>query len=385
MQILSPVAMEYMVVDREHSCIDETCDHDEANQVPVTRSNPLTARVGDIVALEDLLFVPENGFVPEPLFDLSISSPSSTVSLVLHCGNYLPGLHELIDGCRAGDIVSNVSIDAGWGQRRLDLIFSVPISKLQQQLDGKSIHVGMSLRLKGGIDVIITDIIDDGTTIVLDANPPLAGTSYLCSFKVISIHRSNSCGSDTSSWQHDDTDRYQVATFALGCFWGAELAFMRTEGVVGTRVGYSQGTTSHPTYEDVCRGHTQHRESIQVIYDASIVSYETLAHVAISRLQSNLGSTSVYGLHDLFRERDKADSDDQDESKQYRYGFYYHSIKQRDIAKGILSLTDDGIRFDIEVREASTFWKAEEWHQQYLYKGGQSARKGALETIRCYG
>jgi peptide-methionine (S)-S-oxide reductase len=350
-----------------------------------------TARSGDIITLKNLQFIPEHGFVPEPLFDTCCPD----VALVLDWGNYLPGLHALLDGCCVGDVVTNVSVDAGWGARRSDLVFRVPITKLQSYLPDSGPALGLALRLKGGIDVVITEILD-GEVIVIDANPPLAGTSYACSFEVVAIDRWEGarCGDDCISTCNnvDAYDgqkherRYQMATFALGCFWGAELAFMRTEGVVGTRVGYSQGKTNgRPTYEEVSSGRTGHRESVQVIYDSQIVSYEALVQIALSRLHATQGYNSVYDLQRLYRIRNNADDDD-DETKQYRNGFYFHSMEQRDMIDRILKQEgDSGARFEIEVLEASTFWNAEERHQQYLYKGGQDARKGAKQPIRCFG
>jgi peptide-methionine (S)-S-oxide reductase len=154
---------------------------------------------------------------------------------------------------------------------------------------------------------------------------------------------------------------------------------MRVPGVVGTRVGYTQGIVSNPTYESVCTGKTHHREAIMVVYDPDIVSYEALLRVAMARLASTKTSSNASPSKmylDMF--------DDMDEkmNPQYRHGFYYHSEKQREIAERELKLSNP---YDIELKKAAVFYDAEETHQQYLLKGGQSARKGAKETIRCYG
>jgi len=166
--------------------------------------------------------------------------------------------------------------------------------------------------------------------------------------------------------------RYQAASFGLGCFWGGELRFMRVPGVVGTKVGYSQGVTKDPTYEQVCTGHTKHRESVMVVYDSTMVSYRELVMVAQERLKTI--SKPNFDIPRLFEEG----------SEQYRYGFYYHSEGQRKVAEDFPS---DSKRCGgyVEVLRAQIFYDAEEMMQQYLYKGGQSARKGAKEEIRCYG
>jgi peptide-methionine (S)-S-oxide reductase len=309
-------------------------------------SSPRRAQLGDIVTVQ-LDLRPEN-FVPEPLFDTT-----GRIQLVLGWGNYLPGLHELIKGCTQGDSVKNVSIDAGWGKSRQDLIIRFPKRKILEL--GVKLRVGSSLRLKGGIQVLVKEIEQDH--VVLDANPPLAGTSYSCSFTILDI-------------EDRENSKYQQATFALGCFWGAELAFMRRDGVVGTKVGYSQGITTNPTYYQVCEGNTQHREAVQLIFDTTKVSYQELVQLALERLSQ---TDTVYDLGSLF---------DQD-ATQYKHGIYYHTPEQKTWAQSALE-TNRRVR-RVELLDATTFYDAELQHQQYLYKGGQSARKDAKASIRCYG
>ena len=335
---------------------------------------------GDIVTI-DLQLVPENGLVPEPLFD-----QTGTITFVVGWGNYLPALHELVKGKRIGDRVQNISVDAGWGNRNPDLVMELPISKLKrfEMEDGTLPPVGSILDLPGGVQLTIVQMNKGKETVVVDANPPLAGASYACTFTVLNVENlpaeavTNNDSAEDSSRRN--SSRYEVSTWALGCFWGAELAFMRTFGVVGTRVGYTQGIVSNPTYEAVCTGKTHHREAIMVVYDPEIVSYNDLIQVAIDRLAAtkvptNSSPTQMY--LDMFSE----DADEKT-NKQYRHGFYYHSKEQRETAERELSKNNP---YEIELKKAAIFYDAEEYHQQYLLKGGQSARKGAKETIRCYG
>jgi len=355
----------------------------EASQAIMSLSNNVAirrpAQLGDIVTI-DLQMVPEHGYVPESLFDTS-----GIVTFVLGWGNYLPGLHQLVQGLSAGETLEQVSVDAGYGARRDDLLLEVPRTKLRQLLqkqqkqqeDDESLswHVGMSLTLPGNIAVSIHQMGDE--TVILDANPPLAGTSYACSLQVIQVESPPS----TDLINDDTTTRipqspYHVASFALGCFWGAELAFLRLPGVVGTQVGYSQGTTVSPTYEQVSSGTTQHREVTMVIYDSRIVSYEQLLCIALERLEQ---TTSSLELHQLFQQQD-----DDEDSYQYKHGFYFHSARQEKSARECLKESKNS-RFGIELLPCATFFKAEEYHQQYLFKGGQSAKKGSKETIRCFG
>jgi peptide-methionine (S)-S-oxide reductase len=155
---------------------------------------------------------------------------------------------------------------------------------------------------------------------------------------------------------------------------------MRKLGVVGTRVGYTQGIVNNPTYEAVCTGKTHHREAIIIIYDPEILTYTELLQVALERLAATkvpMSSTPSDMYLDMFSE----DSDERT-SKQYRHGFYYHSEEQREIARRELEVSNP---YDIELKKAAAFYDAEEYHQQYLLKGGQTAKKGAKETIRCFG
>jgi peptide-methionine (S)-S-oxide reductase len=320
------------------------------------------ARVGDVVTVD--LNLQAVDFVPDSLFDRS-----GSIAFVLGWGNYLPGLHELVEGCAVGDVVQNVPIDAGWGDRQDDLIFRVPTSKLGNVARTGPLKVGTSLHLRGGVEVHVTELHDN--EVVLDANPPMAGASYSCSFTVQNIepvpqHRT------VYHATNDEESRIEVATFALGCFWGAELAFLRVQGVVGTKVGYSQGITRDPTYEKVCSGGTQHREAVMVVYDANVVSYAILLDVAMERLAV---TTSSYDTYRMFEQ--------DEDSRQYKHGVYYHNPEQQRLAHEFSESSNN--RFGIELLMASTFYDAEEDHQKYLYKGGQSARKGAKETIRCFG
>lgn len=343
----------------EIMCIITASEHHE-----ITKKNshllrgaeaPRIASSCDVVTLQWDLFEAENGFVAESLFDRE-----GVVRFVLDGGNFLPGIHELVHNLRVGDRVQEVSIDAGYGASRKDLLFRLPRSKVEKLLTNKRIDdvkVGDALHLKESLNVTVTAIQlrqnDAEPTLVLDANHPLAGSSYLCSFTVLNIEHQSS---------------FDVATFAMGCFWGGELAYQRQRGVVGTRCGYTQGITDNPTYEEVSKGATQHREAVQVLYDPKEVSYQELVELALSRLYD------IPLLERMFQQ------DDEMASSQYRHGIYHHCESQRQIAEQ--AIDNDG---SIELLPAAKFWPAEDYHQQYLYKRGQSARKGAKEPIRCFG
>jgi peptide-methionine (S)-S-oxide reductase len=143
---------------------------------------------------------------------------------------------------------------------------------------------------------------------------------------------------------------------------------MREPGVVGTGVGYTQGQIEQPTYEQVCSGTTGHTEAIVVTYDPALVTYERLGQLAMERLGENRYLRNQVG---------------NDKGTQYRHGIYYHTQEQKKIAEGIISSYGEDCQ--TECLPAQKFYFAEDYHQQYLLKGGQSARKRDSSVIRCYG
>jgi len=322
---------------------------------------------GDIVEI-DCTLLPEGDFIPEPLFDgivLDAEDPPRRLSFVLGEGNYLPGLHDLIMEMEVGSTEKDVSLDAGWGSWNPALKASISFESLQGSgLDSSQIKVGTELLLSSGLKAVVTEVSEDEFEI--DANPPLAGASYLATVKLLKAE----AGPKEFEYQPkaNADSKYQVATVALGCFWGAELAFMREPGVLGTKVGYTQGEKKDPTYQEVCSGQTGHTEACQVIYDSDKVSFDRLVHLAMDRLGENKYLLNQVG---------------NDKGTQYRHGIYYHNDEQKSIAEEIVkSFGEDCVT---EVLPASKFYDAEIYHQQYLLKGGQSARKGDPSTIRCYG
>ena len=163
------------------------------------------------------------------------------------------------------------------------------------------------------------------------------------------------------------------ATFAAGCFWGVELAYQREPGVVRTEVGYAQGSDEAPTYEAVCSGVTGHTEAVRVRYDPSVVSYERLCDLLLDRLGENRYALNRVG---------------NDQGTQYRHGIYFADDAQRATAEAVIAREqrrDPDRPIVTEVEMVAKYYAAEAYHQQYLEKGGQSAKKSDSTTIRCYG
>src|SRR3989344_898280 len=149
----------------------------------------------------------------------------------------------------------------------------------------------------------------------------------------------------------------EKATFAAGCFWGVEAAFRQIKGVKSTAVGYMGGHMENPTYEDVCTDERGHTEAVQVEFDPEIVSYEELLKV----FWENNNPTTL-------------NRQDPDVGTQYRSAIFYHNEKQKQAA--IKSKEEQQKKYKArivtEITKAAEFYKAEEYHQQYLEKRGLS-------------
>lgn len=152
-------------------------------------------------------------------------------------------------------------------------------------------------------------------------------------------------------------DNMEIATFAAGCFWGVEASFRQIKGVKSTRVGYTGGQMKNPTYEDVCSDETGHAEAVEVTFDPKKVSYEKLLEV-------------FWQNHDPTQ----LNMQGPDVGTQYRSAIFYHNQKQKEAA--IKSLKEEQKKYKkpivTEIKPATTFYIAEEYHQQYLEKRGLS-------------
>jgi len=148
-----------------------------------------------------------------------------------------------------------------------------------------------------------------------------------------------------------------TATFAAGCFWGVEEAFRKTPGVVETAVGYMGGMVDDPSYKQVCTDRTGHAEVVQVKFDPAQVGYSQLLEL-------------FWKLHDPTT----LNRQGPDFGSQYRSAVFYHDDAQRDEAEALKRRLDESAAFRrpivTEITPASTFWPAEEYHQQYVQKNG---------------
>jgi peptide-methionine (S)-S-oxide reductase len=149
----------------------------------------------------------------------------------------------------------------------------------------------------------------------------------------------------------------EKATFGAGCFWGVEETFRKLKGVISTSVGYAGGNKETPTYEDVCTDKTGHAEVVEVEFDPSQIDYGQLLDVFWS--SHNPTTLNRQGP---------------DVGTQYRSVIFYHSPEQKAAAEK--SKTEKAAKFPrpivTQIEPAPKFWRAEEYHQRYLEKRGQS-------------
>ena len=157
--------------------------------------------------------------------------------------------------------------------------------------------------------------------------------------------------------QDGGTRRMEKATFAAGCFWGVEETFRHVTGVAATKVGYMGGALENPTYEDVCTDRTGHAEVVEVTFDPAVVSYERLLDV-------------FWQCHDPTQ----LNRQGPDVGTQYRSAVFYHTPEQQQAARASRQRLEQSSTYErpiaTEIAPATTFWKAEEYHQQYLAKRG---------------
>ena len=148
------------------------------------------------------------------------------------------------------------------------------------------------------------------------------------------------------------------ATFGAGCFWGVEAAFRRLNGVNEAFSGYAGGDKNNPTYEEVCTGRTGHAEVVEVDYDPDKITYVELLD-------------TFWAVHDPTT----LNRQGPDVGTQYRSAIYFHTSEQQEAARdSLLSQSESGkYRNPIvtEITQASTFYKAEEYHQRYFEKHGR--------------
>ena len=152
------------------------------------------------------------------------------------------------------------------------------------------------------------------------------------------------------------SNRFERAIFAGGCFWGVQSLLAEGRGVIRTACGYTGGHAEHPTYDEVCTHTTGHAEAVEVIFDPKQTTFE-----AVARL--------FFEIHDPTQHNRQGP----DVGDQYRSAVFYTSEKQKEIALQLIeALRKKKLNVATEVVPAGTFWRAEEYHQDYYRKTGKA-------------
>lgn len=149
------------------------------------------------------------------------------------------------------------------------------------------------------------------------------------------------------------TKNFKEIYLAGGCFWGTEKYLSNVNGIIETEVGYANGDTTNPTYEDVCHNNTGHAETVKVIYDSNHISlqyildlyYDVINPTSINRQGGDVGS-------------------------QYRTGIYYVDESDKEVIQGSIKELQKNYEkpIAIEVLKLDNYYPAEEYHQKYLDK-----------------
>ncbi len=153
-----------------------------------------------------------------------------------------------------------------------------------------------------------------------------------------------------------ENEKLDTGYFAGGCFWGVEYLYKQLKGVKSVRVGYMGGKTLNPTYEEICTGRTGHYETAEVVFDSSQVSYQDVAKY-------------FFEIHDPTQSNGQGP----DIGGQYLSVVFYKNDAEKETAEKLIDiLKNKGYKVATKLLKADTFWKAEDYHQDYYSKTGKT-------------
>jgi len=168
-------------------------------------------------------------------------------------------------------------------------------------------------------------------------------------------HCVNSVSLNFEPKEVNDKPQHESAIFAGGCFWGVQYHLDKAPGVISTTVGYIGGNTESPSYEDVCSHTTGHVEAVEVVFDNSKTSFEKLAKL-------------FFEIHDPTQ----LNRQGPDVGEQYKSAIFYKNDNQKEVGEKLIKqLEKKGLNVVTELIPATTFWKAESYHQDYYERKKQ--------------
>jgi peptide-methionine (S)-S-oxide reductase len=263
----------------------------------------------------------------------------------------VPGLDAAVTGLALGGKATK-TVPAAFGPRSDADVIRVPGAMAPPGLE-----VGDTVRMGDGRPGLITAV--SSSEIVVDVNHPMAGQDVVLDVEVVA---------------HTPADKLQYFVGGLGCFWGPELAFARVPGVMSTAVGYANGSTKEPSYESVCSGATGHAEVVRIAFDPAVVTFDDLLAVFWKKHDPTQLNRQGGDVGTQYRSCILAADDAQLAAARA-------SAEKEASRRGVKALAT-------EIAPLSCYYRAEDYHQQYLAKGGrngnaQSPAKLCNDPIRC--